>query len=144
VAAGRFREDLYYRLASGVIRLPPLRERHGDLTPLLDHFLADANRKFADQPGFEQKVFSPQAKNLLLRHEWSGNVRELQTTMDRLVLWTPGATVGVEDAREELLQPIQGKPTDLLGRALGEELRLPDLMAELARHYLERALEEAE
>lgn len=144
VAAGRFREDLYYRLASGVIRLPPLRERQGDLTPLLDHFLADANHKFADQPGFEQKVLSPPAKNLLLRHTWPGNVRELQATMDRLVLWTPGARVGVEDVREELLQPIQGKPTDLLGRPLGEELQLPDLMAELARHYLERALEEAE
>ena len=144
VAAGRFREDLYYRLASGVIRLPPLRERQGDLTPLLDHFLADANRKFADQPDFEQKALSPRARNLLLRHTWSGNVRELQATMDRLVLWTPGATVGVEDVQEVLLQPIQGKPTDLLGRPLGEELQLPDLMAELARHYLERALEESE
>lgn len=144
VAAGRFREDLYYRLATGVLRLPPLRERQGDLTPLLDHFLADANQKFADQPAFEQKTLSPQARNLLLRHEWSGNVRELQATMDRLVLWTPGTKVGAEDVREQLLQPIQGKPTDLLGRPLGEELQLPDLMAELAKHYLVRALEESE
>ncbi len=89
VAAGRFREDLYYRLATGVIRLPPLRERQGDLTPLIDHFLAAANRKFADQPGVEQKILSPKARNLLLRHLWPGNVRELQATMDRLVLWTP-------------------------------------------------------
>ncbi len=144
VAGGTFREDLYFRLASGVIRLPPLRERQGDLTPLLDHFLAAANEKFADQPTFEQKTLSPQARNLLLRHEWSGNVREMQATMDRLVLWTPGAKIGVEDVREELLQPIQGKTTDLLGRPLGKELQLPDLMAELAKHYLERALGEAD
>ena len=101
VAAGRFREDLYYRLATGVIRLPPLRERQGDLTPLIDHFLAVANRKFADQPGVEQKTLSPPARNLLLRHPWPGNVRELQATIDRLVLWAPGATVAAEDVREE-------------------------------------------
>ena len=78
VAAGRFREDLYYRLATGVIRLPPLRERQGDLTPLIEHFLAAANRKFADQPGVEQKTLSPGARNVLLQHPWPGNVRELQ------------------------------------------------------------------
>ncbi len=144
VAEGRFREDLYYRLASGVIRLPPLRDRQGDITLLLDHFLAEANGKFADQPGFEQKTLSPKAKNLLLRHGWPGNVRELQATMDRLALWTPGATVGVEVVREELLQPIQGKSTDLLGRPLGDDLQLPDLVAELEKHYIERALDEAD
>ncbi len=144
VAAKSFREDLYYRLAVGVIRLPPLRERQGDLTPLIEHFLADANRKFSDQPGFEAKILSPSGKNLLLRQAWPGNVRELQATMDRLVLWTAGPRVGVEDVREELLQPIQGAPTDLLARPLGDELQLPGLVAELARHYLERALQDAE
>lgn len=143
VVAGRFREDLYYRLASGVIRLPPLRERQGDLTLLLDHFLAESNSKFADQPGFEQKILSPKAKNLLLRHDWPGNVRELQATMDRLALWTPGSEVGIEDVREELLEPIRGTTAGLLGRPLGGDLKLPELVAELEKHYLERALEEA-
>ena len=143
VAAGRFREDLYYRLATGVIRLPPLRERPGDLTPLIDHFLAAANRKFAAQPGVEQKTLSPQARNLLLRHAWPGNVRELQATLDRLVLWSPRAVVGAEDVREELLKTVRDDPSDLLGRPLGDGLDLPGLMAELARHYLERTLAEA-
>ena len=119
VAAGRFREDLYYRLATGVIRLPPLRERQGDLTPLVDHFLAAANRKFADQPGVEQKTLSPKARNLLLRHPWPGNVRELQATMDRLVLWSPRAGVGAEDVQEELLRTVTDPPADLVGRPLG-------------------------
>ena len=143
VAAGRFREDLYYRLATGVLRLPPLRDREGDLTPLVDHFLAAANRKFADQPGVEQKVLSPTARNLLLRHPWPGNVRELQATMDRLVLWAPGPRVTADDVRQELLQPASDGPGDLLGRPLGDELELPQLVAELSRHYLERALVEA-
>ena len=143
VAAGRFREDLYYRLATGVIRLPPLRERQGDQTPLVDHFLATANRKFADQPGVEQKTRSPQARNLLLRHPWPGNIRELQATIDRLVLWAPGASVAADDVREELLRTVRDEPSDLLGRPLGNGLELPTLVADLARHYLERALAEA-
>ena len=144
VAAGRFREDLYYRLATGVIRLPPLRERQGDLTPLIDHFLAAANRKFADQPGIEQKTLSPPARNLLLRHPWPGNVRELQATIDRLVLWTPDVTVGADDVRHELLGTVRDDGSDLLGRPLGDGLALPSLVADLARHYLERALAEAD
>lgn len=143
VTAGRFREDLYYRLAAAVIRLPPLRERQGDLTPLVDHFLAEANRKFADQPGVEQKTLSPGARNLLLRHPWPGNVRELQATLDRLVLWSPHGVVGPEDVQAELLRTAPDAPSDLLGRPLGDGLALPALVAELARHYLERALDEA-
>ena len=143
VAAGRFREDLYYRLATAVIRLPPLRERAGDLTPLIDHFLGAANRKFADQPGVEQKRLSPKARNLLLRRPWPGNVRELQATIDRLVLWTPRAQVGAEDVEEELLRTVADPSADLLGRPLGDGLRLPELTATLARHYLARALDEA-
>ena len=144
VEAGRFREDLFYRLATGVIRLPPLRERPGDLTPLIDHFLAAANRKFADQPVTEQKTLSPQARNLLLRHPWPGNVRELQATLDRLVLWSPHAVVGGDDVREELLKTVRSDSADLLGQPLGNGLDLTELMAEMARHYLERALAEAD
>ena len=143
VAAGRFREDLYYRLATGVLRLPPLRDREGDLTPLVEHFLAAANRKFADQPGVEQKVLPPAARNLLLRHQWPGNVRELQATMDRLVLWAPGPRGTADDVRQELLPSAADAPGDLLGRPLGDGLQLPHLVAELSRHYLERALSEA-
>ena len=144
VAAGRFREDLYYRIATGIVRLPPLRERQGDLTPLIDHFLAAANRKFADQPGVEQKTLSPPARNLLLRHPWPGNVRELQATIDRLALWAPGAAVTADDVREELLRTVQDEPADLLGRPLGNGLEISTLVADLARHYLGRALAEAE
>ena len=142
--AGRFREDLYYRLATGVIRLPPLRERPGDLTPLIDHFLAAANCKFADQPAVEQKTLSPQARNLLLRHPWPGNVRELQATIDRLALWSSHAVIKADDVREELLKSVRTDAAELIGRPLGSGLDLPDLMAELARHYLERALAEAD
>ena len=63
--------------------------------------------------------------------------------MDRLVLWTPRADIGAEDVQGELLRSVTDPPADLLGRPLGDGLRLPELMAALARHYLGRALDEA-
>lgn len=143
LSAGRFREDLYHRLAVGVIRLPPLRERQGDLTLLIDHLLEAINREAASLPAYVQKELSPGARNLLLAHRWPGNVRELQNTLLRLSIWSPGPQICPADVRDELLQP-RGSASDLLGRPLGEGLKLRDLMAELARHYIERALSEAQ
>ena len=144
VFAGRFREDLYYRLAIGVIHLPPLRDRHGDLIPLMDYFLAAANRKFADQPGVAgHKALSPATRNLLVQHPWPGNIRELEATIDRLVLWSAGPTISAADARHELLSAGRPNAAHLLDRPLGHGLNLPELQAELTRHYLERALDEA-
>ncbi len=143
VATGRFREDLYYRLATGVIHLPALRDRHGDLMRLIDHFLAAANRKFAHQPAASgHKTLSPKARNLLVQHPWPGNVRELQATIDRLVLWSDGPAITDADANHELLSAVPPEATRLLGRPLDHGLNLPALQAELARHYLQRALKE--
>lgn len=142
-AAGRFREDLYHRLAVGVIRLPALRDRQGDLSLLIERLLERINQEAASQPGYAHKELSPAARSLLIAHSWPGNVRELQNTLLRLSIWTSGPRIGVDDVREELLQVGSGSRSDLLGRPLGEGLQVRDLVAELARHYIERALQEA-
>src|SRR5690606_9176401 len=95
IAAGRFREDLFYRLAVAVLHLPPLRDRAGDLGLLIDHFFADAQRELADQPGFTPRRLTPAARNLLLQHAWPGNARELKNTLLRAALWAEGPTVGI-------------------------------------------------
>ena len=143
VAAGRFREDLFHRLAVAVLRLPPLRERREDLPLLIDFVLRQVNQESRGQPGFVEKKLSAGASNLLLRHAWPGNVRELQNTLRRAAIWTPEATIKEEDIREAIL-PLPAPPEDgILDRPLGEGLDLPELLATVARHYLERALEEA-
>jgi transcriptional regulator with GAF, ATPase, and Fis domain len=145
IASGRFREDLFYRLAVAVLKLPPLRERSGDLGILIDHLLAQVNREAATEPGFKEKNLSAGARNLLVYHSWPGNVRELINTLRRATIWSDGATISAEDAREALLPLSVPVPSDaLLGRPLGSGFNLPDLLTKVARHYLERAMDEAQ
>ena len=87
VAEQRFREDLFHRLAVGVLRLPALRERTGDVGMLIDHVLEKINTDCARQPGWVHKQLSVEARNLLLQHPWPGNVRELSNTLSRAAIW---------------------------------------------------------
>ncbi len=143
VSAGRFREDLYYRLAVAVLKVPPVRERAGDLSLLVDHILKQVNEESSSEPGYRQKKLSAGAKNLLLNYSWPGNVRELQNTLRRAAIWSEDETLTVEDIREAMMPPPTSSDTDVLNRPLGEELSLPDLLSDVARHYMTRALDEA-
>ncbi len=140
-AAGRFRADLFYRLAVAVLRVPALRERPGDLTVLAEALLAHVNDEHAADPGYTRKRLTAGGVSVLAAHPWPGNVRELQNTLRRAALWTDGATLGADDVRDALLED-EGAATDLLTRPLGDGFSLPDVMAEVARRYLERALAE--
>jgi len=144
IQAGRFREDLFYRLAVAVLKLPPLREREGDLSLLIDRLLEQVNRNGAEDPGYPQKNLAPGARNLLLTHPWPGNVRELLNTLQRATLWSEGATITEEELREALLPFPACEDDDVLGRPLTPGFSLSDLMGEVARHYLYRALDEAQ
>ncbi len=144
VGAGRFREDLFYRLAVAVLRLPSLRERAEDLALLIDRLLERVNRESEQQPGQVHKKLSAGARNLLLSHPWPGNVRELQNTLSRAALWSSEETLTVDDVREALL-PVAAsdRAETVLNRPLGNGLDVRAVLAGVARHYLERALDEA-
>ncbi len=142
VSAGRFREDLFYRLAVAVLRLPPLRERKGDLPLLVDHLLGHVNGQSKAQ-GFPEKKLSPGARNLLAAHAWPGNVRELENTLTRAVIWSAGPTISADEMRLALLAYPGKRAGDILDRPLGDGLKLTELIEELARHYLVRAMDEA-
>ena len=90
VAAGRFREDLLYRLNTVEIHLPPLRERREDIGPLADHYLA----RYAEKYRRPIQGFDRSARQALDAHTWPGNVRELEHAIERAVLMTTGETIG--------------------------------------------------
>jgi DNA-binding NtrC family response regulator len=143
ISAGRFREDLFYRLAVAVLKIPPLRERTGDLGLLIELLLQQVNREAASEPGYKEKKFSAGAKNLLLSHPWPGNVRELLNTLRRAAIWSDDAAISSEDVREALLPAAGLNRSEVLGRPIGGGFSLPNLLTEVARHYLGRALDEA-
>ncbi len=93
VAEGRFREDLYYRLAVIPVQLPPLRARREDVPVLLEHFLAAASRRL----GKPQPRFTSALTRRLLDHAWPGNVRELENAAERLVLLGGERPLDLED-----------------------------------------------
>lgn len=82
IAEGRFREDLYHRLAVILIKVPPLNERRDDIPALIRHFAA----KIASEQGSVVKVFSAQAIQLLQEYDWTGNIRELRNVVERLII----------------------------------------------------------
>ena len=146
VADGHFREDLFYRLAVATIRLPPLRERQGDASLLLDRLMNQINRESEIEPGYTSKQLSVGARKLLLSQSWPGNIREMQNTLRRAAVWTAGSVIDTEDASDALLpRPQQYRDQGLSeGTVLGKDLQhgvdLNDIIGEVARHYLERAM----
>src|SRR5262245_40094138 len=111
---GRFRADLYHRLAVIALQLPPLRARASDILTLAEHFLA---RACADY-GLSPRALTAEARDLLLAYPWPGNVRELANAMERAVLLSDGEVIGAE-----MLDFLTGasRPPEAAGRAVDVE-----------------------
>lgn len=132
VSDGSFREDLFYRLNVFPIHLPSLRERISDLPLLAKHFL----RLFNDSIGRQIVGFAPDALNAMCAYRWPGNIRELQNCVERAVIVSRGATIGLSDLPRYLYE-------DQAPRAAGADIP-PDLDAaleKLERDYIIKALE---
>ena len=104
VKQGKFREDLFYRLNVICLRLPPLRERKGDLPSLVEHFIARNSKTI----GKTISGISEEAFQVLMAHRWPGNIRELENVIERAVILAKHVKIEVEDLPEELrAQPHQ-------------------------------------
>ncbi len=143
IAAGRFREDLFYRLNVVPIRTPPLRERLEDLPLLVEHFA----RRYCETNNFRRKRFTPEAMERLQAHAWKGNVRELRNLVERLLILTPGDLIGGEivvaaigEGDAELGQAFQGLKTLREFRDQAEKLFLVQKLAEHQWNVTQTAL----
>jgi transcriptional regulator with GAF, ATPase, and Fis domain len=141
VRTGRFREDLFHRVAVGVLLLPALREREGDVGLLIDAMLSAINTEAATQPGYKHKRLDVAARNVLLHYSWPGNVRELHNTLLRASIWAAGDRITARDLAQSMAVSVAPKSDSILGKPLTSDIQLPDLIGEVARHYLQRAME---
>jgi DNA-binding NtrC family response regulator len=140
---GRFREDLFYRLAVMVLTVPPLRDRRSDLDLLMDGLIEQLYKDSAYQLGIEHKKLSAGAKALFLRHNWPGNVRELRNSLLRVLIWSSGKEISVEETKAAISTATTKPKEQILDRSLGEGFDLQELMSEVATHYLKRAINES-
>jgi transcriptional regulator with PAS, ATPase and Fis domain len=130
ITDGAFREDLFYRLNVVPITLPPLRQRQGDIPLLVAHFL--------DKYQAGGKTINNEAMQALTTYPWPGNIRELENTIERIVILSSGDEVGLEDLPTEVR--IGAAPTSMRGK--GFELPEGGLdLDEVEMHFLEQALE---
>lgn len=140
--SGTFRDDLFYRLAVLVLRLPSLRERPEDVFPLAQHFLAVLNHRAATIPGAERKHLSPGGRNFAETYPWPGNVRELENTLARICALIPGDTIRREDFAAHVI------PTDAAGAsrsplASRQNFSLLKEVESVERQLIQQALRES-
>src|SRR5215813_3302375 len=101
IEKGHFREDLYFRLAVIPIHVPPLRDRHEDISPLVRHYMDYFSRENNVRP---KRVTQP-ALDALTRYRWRGNIRELRNTVERMIIMTGGDTIDLADLPESVRSP---------------------------------------
>ena len=133
IRAGRFREDLYFRLNVVPISVPPLRERVQDIPLLADHFMAMLAREYGRRP----KTFDADAGAALQRYAWPGNVRELRNVVERLMIMVPGDRVAARDVSFLAQGSVAAAPVDTRPAGLAP---LHDARDEFERDYILRAL----
>lgn len=136
VADGHFREDLFYRVAVGVLHLPPLRAREGDLSLIADLILRAQGEQDSALDG---KKLSADAKKIILQHRWPGNVRELQSTLIRAALWSSKDLITGPDVSQALFK-MPERESGLLNHDVSQGVDLQGLMGKLAAHYIHDAM----
>ncbi|CCK76654.1 Sigma 54-dependent transcriptional activator [Oleispira antarctica RB-8] len=135
IGEGKFREDLFYRIAVGVINLPPIKERSGDLSILAASLLENIQ----SQLGLDKdKKLSPGATNIILSHSWPGNVRELHSTLLRACLWSQNKNIGEADLRDAMFTQSTDS-NDIMSHDLSQSIDLKGLQDQLEEHYVRLA-----
>lgn len=135
IAAGKFREDLYYRLNVVPVVVPPLRERKEDIPLLINHFL----HRSSDSP----KKITPEAMRLLIDYTWKGNVRELENVIERVALLTEKDEITPSNLPPEIVAQGRSDLKSIAGLT-SEGIDLEQLMIDIEKNYLLQALEKTD
>lgn len=134
VGAGKFREDLFYRLNVLQLNLPPLRERKEDIPLLIEHFI----QKYNNRHKLNIEGISEEALAFLLDYNWPGNVRELENIIERAMILTPGRKIMAENLPPEIKSPEQNRIKKLIDEEISIKKATRLLEEELIRKALQK------
>ena len=145
IARGALREDLFYRVSTISLRLPPLRERRSDIPALIDSLLVRINAQFGrGEPGYQNKSLSGAAKGLVAQHYWPGNIRQLNNVLVQAAVMSVGPVIGKSDIAAALSEVPNGSTQgEAMEQPLGDGFDLTRHLDNVERRYLERAREES-
>jgi transcriptional regulator with PAS, ATPase and Fis domain len=138
VVEGSFREDLFYRIAVGVIKLPSLIERENDIELLADFLLGSINQELGDQPGYVSKKFNIQVKKVIKSHSWPGNVRELRATILRVCAWSDGKEISAQEFEDAIIKRAS-KSSNILVDEISQGIDLEEKINLLQNYYIQKA-----
>jgi len=146
IKANRFREDLYYRLAVITLQLPPLRERSSDIPLLAAEFLERINKDFAvgPEPGYRNKILSVTANEFVRRYAWPGNVRQLFNALLQAAVMADTEVIHNHDLTATIGDLDEGPTPNFLENPLGHGFDIEEHVNSLRKHYLYRAMNEAQ
>lgn len=149
VDSGSFRLDFYHRIAVGILKIPPLRERQPDIEKLIDYYLLKINKECSHAPGWVTKEISIDARELLRAYHYPGNIRELVSILTRSAIWSPDKIITATTVAEHLVkEPHQkeqymGCHKPLTANKLEKNFSLKQHLEAIAKQYLELAVQES-
>lgn len=146
IAEGHFREDLMYRLSIVTLKLPPLRERSKDVEKIAKAMLVDINRRLKKQGGaaYQDKSLSVDTIRFMQQYPWPGNVRELSNALVQAAMMADSAALRPQDIAAAVAEFPSAKTSDLLSLPLGGDFVLESHLLDIQRHFLHRAMVEAD
>lgn len=140
VDEGSFREDLFYRLAVGIIQLPPLRERAEDIEPLVNDLLNELNTEARTQPGYIGKKISRDGMEFIKSQRWPGNIRELWNTLVRASIWSDGELLEAEHLQRAMIERTRKQPNGLCEFDVSTGIDINEFIDKTKRYAIEQAL----
>lgn len=140
---GRFREDLFHRLAIGVLNLPPLRERHGDLQRLVQYKLGELEKSLTLRSDQRFPRLSAGANTVIRQQSWRGNIRELFNALTRAVIWCESEKISKQEMMECLLSMQHPSTFSTDAVPLGGDFHLDTFLKEIRQQLIERAISQS-
>lgn len=140
VESGAFREDLFYRLAVGIIRMPPIRERTEDIPLIVEQLVNQINISGSKHPDYISKKISEKGMKFILSQPWQGNIRELWSTLNRAFLWSNSQVIGEKELADAVIKRNMNSTDNDVNLSYNDKLDINQLTENYQKKYVLAAL----